>query len=87
MKITGNEYDLKGRGPQNIKSGISQHISKGKFIGNPKGNLECGSAQPSLFVILFKSSTIFRIFRDPGPPRSPLRKLINSELFCNEDTE
>jgi hypothetical protein len=26
-------------------------FSKGKFIGKPRGNLECGSAQPSLFYI------------------------------------
>ena len=39
-----------GRRPQNIKSGISQQplygmSSEGEIIGN----LECGSAQPSLF--------------------------------------
>ena len=26
-------------------------VSKGKFRGNPRGNLECGSAQPSLFSL------------------------------------
>jgi hypothetical protein len=26
------------------------NISYGKFIGNARGNLECGSAQPSLLV-------------------------------------
>jgi hypothetical protein len=26
-------------------------MSKGKFIGNPKGNLEYGSAQTSLFLV------------------------------------
>ena len=31
------------------------HILKGAFIGNPKGNLECGSAQPSLFDLTFAS--------------------------------
>jgi hypothetical protein len=25
---------------------------KRKFIGNPRGNIECGSAQPSLFIII-----------------------------------
>jgi hypothetical protein len=29
------------------------HISEGKFIGNPRGNLECGSAQPSSLNSLF----------------------------------
>ena len=32
------------------------NISKGKFIGNPRGNLECGSAQPSLFIFIIEIS-------------------------------
>ena len=27
------------------------YLSKGNFIGNPRGNLECGFAQPSLLYV------------------------------------
>jgi hypothetical protein len=58
----------KGRRPQIIKSGISQQqmyqdilSSWGEIRGKPRGNLECGSAQPSLFRIFFgkQLKTIF----------------------------
>ena len=47
MKTTSN-----GRRPQNIKSGKSWLMnSKGEIRGKFRGNLECGSAQPSLLFI------------------------------------
>jgi hypothetical protein len=54
FEINVNEYITQWKIISNIKSGIFQHNSCGKFIGNPRGNpsrnLECGSAQPSLFL-------------------------------------
>jgi hypothetical protein len=45
MKTTSN-----GRIPQNIKGGISHNPGMDCEIrGKPRGNLECGSAQPSLY--------------------------------------
>ena len=41
-------------------------------------DFDCWNAfLPKVFVILFKSSTICRIFREPGSPRSPLSSCLS----------
>jgi hypothetical protein len=49
MKMSSN-----GRPPQDILSGVSNDSYFILFIGNPNGkpkvNLECGPAQPSLYL-------------------------------------
>ena len=61
-----NEDDLQRKTTSNIKSDIAQQPLVGSFPnfklkltyqlrGKLKGNLECGSAQPSLFNYLTKS--------------------------------
>ena len=59
-----------GRRPQKIKSGISQQLlyglslmsSEGGNKGKPIGNLECCSAQPSLFASSI--SPVLTVFTD-----------------------
>ena len=53
MKTTSH-----GRRPQNIKGGTSQ------FRGKLRGNLECGSAQPSLFTFSFGVEHLFQHFSE-----------------------
>ena len=53
LPLTGSYLDLKFK--LKIKNTSTflktmTNFSSGKFRGNPRGNLECGSAQPSLSI-------------------------------------